>query len=267
MRIGFVTDVHFGPQGSFDGKLRKLTHLAGPLLEEAVTLFNEIEKPELIVNLGDAIQDASQPEDFEEYQRFLEILAGARAPVLHVAGNHDLIHMTEDDLRALWGHAGPLHYSRDAGNLHLCILKSVEITGVKVHIPAEQIAWLREDLAQARLPAVVCVHHPLADMNLEGNRWFERFPRLCLVENRLAVRKAILESGKVVAVFNGHAHWHSIDLVGGIPFVTLQSLTENLDDDAPGRPARAVAIADIDGERFDLRVVGAEPRRFGYGPA
>ena len=68
-------------------------------------------------------------------------------------------------------------------------------------------------------------------------------------------------------MFNGHAHWHNIDLIGGVPFVTLQSLTENLDDDAPGRAARAVAIADINAEQFLVRVLGEEPRRFGYGPA
>jgi Icc protein len=266
MRIGFVTDVHFGPQGTFEGKLRKLTHLAGPLLEEAIGHFNEVERPELIVNLGDVVQDAAREPDLAEYRRFLEILGTARAPVLHVAGNHDLIHMTEDDLRALWDRPGPLYYSCDLGGLHFCVLQSIETTGVKVHLPEEQVAWLREDLAQATAPTVVLVHHPLADMNLEGNRWFERFPHLCLVDNRHEVRSVILQSQKVVAVFNGHAHWHNIDLIGGIPFVTLQSLTENLDDDAPGRPARAAAVVDIDREVFQLRVTGAEPRRFGYGP-
>jgi 3',5'-cyclic AMP phosphodiesterase CpdA len=267
MRIAFVTDVHFGPQGSFDGRLRKLTHLAEPLLREFVTLCNEQEHPDLIVNLGDVVQDATREQDLEEYGRCLEILRAARAPVLHVAGNHDLIHLTDDDLRVLWGHSGPLFYSRDLSGLHLAVLLSVETTGVRVHVPDEQIEWLARDLAQTELPSVVLIHHPLADMNLEGNRWFERNPHLCLVENRHRVREAILASRKVVAVFNGHAHWHNVDLVGGIPFVTLQSLTENLDDDAPGRPARAAAIADIDGERLLVRVVGAEPRRFGYGPA
>ncbi len=266
MRIAFITDMHFGPQGTFEGKLRKLSHLAGPLLAEAIEHFNEIEKPEIIVNLGDVVQDAEREQDLTEYRRFLEIMGTAHAPILHVAGNHDLINMTEDDLRTLWDHVGSLHYSRDVGGLHLCVLQSVETTGVKVHLPQDQVAWLREDLARATLPTVVLIHHPLADMNLEGNRWFERFPHLCLVDNRHEVRNVILTSHKVVAVFNGHAHWHNIDLVGGIPFVTLQSLTENLDDDAPGRPARAAAVVDIEREVFQLRVTGAEPRRFGYGP-
>ncbi|MBK7582673.1 MAG: hypothetical protein IPI67_21060 [Myxococcales bacterium] len=34
------------------------------------------------------------------------------APVIHVAGNHDLICMTEDDLARMWNHDGALHYSR-----------------------------------------------------------------------------------------------------------------------------------------------------------
>jgi 3',5'-cyclic-AMP phosphodiesterase len=69
-------------------------------------------------------------------------------------------------------------------------------------------------------------------------------------------------SGKVVAVFNGHAHWNHLDVIAGIPYVTLQSLTENLDDDAPGRPANAWAVCDLDARRLVIRVHGEEPQHY-----
>ena len=54
------------------------------------------------------------------------------------------------------------------------------------------------------------------------------------------------ESGRVRAVFNGHLHWNHLDVIAGIPYVTVQSLIENLDDDAPGRPAAAHAVVRAD---------------------
>ena len=40
------------------------------------------------------------------------------------------------------------------------------------------------------------------------------------------------QSGKVAAELSGHAHWNHLDLVAGIPYVTLQSLIENVHEDA-----------------------------------
>jgi hypothetical protein len=71
-------------------------------------------------------------------------------------------------------------------------------------------------------------------------------------------------SGKVVAVFNGHVHWNHLDVIRGIPYITLQSLTENLDDDAPGRPAAAYALCDIDERRLLVDVRGEETARYQF---
>jgi hypothetical protein len=106
------------------------------------------------------------------------------------------------------------------------------------------------------------MHHPASDQDLTGNRWFEKFPHICRVAERKKLRKVIEASGKVRAVFNGHVHWNHFDLIAGIPYVTVQSLIENLDDDAPGRPARAFAIVDLDPHRTIVRVDGAETLRY-----
>ncbi len=105
-------------------------------------------------------------------------------------------------------------------------------------------------------------HHPLSDQDLTGNRWFEKAPHICRVAGRRDVRRVIAASGKVVAVFNGHAHWNHFDVIDGIPYVTLQSLIENLDSDAPGRAARSYAVAELEGKRLSVRVDGAETARY-----
>src|SRR5690606_36240965 len=125
-----------------------------------------------------------------------------------------------------------------------------------VRLPEEQLGWLAADLDRTTLPTVVCIHHPLSDLELTGNRWFEDAPHICRVANRREVRAVLERSGKVRAVFNGHAHWNHLDVVSGIPYVTLQSLVENVEDDAPGRAAAAHAVVDVSPKRLLVDVFG-----------
>jgi len=259
MRFALISDEHFGPTAYFQGKLRKLTARAGELCEAFVARMNEHVRPDLIVNLGDVIEDESRAADLEQYARFVSILSKSNSPVLHVAGNHDQVNLSDDDLRKLWGHSGELHYSRDVAGVHFSVLRTIEVTDVAIHLPEEQIAWLRADLEQSPLPSVVLMHHPASEMRLDGNRWFEKRPHVCRVAERRALQQVVSEAPRVVAVFNGHVHWNHFDLIAGVPYITLQSLVENLDDDAPGRPAAAHAVVDLDERRLVVRVAGAEP--------
>lgn len=264
VRFALITDEHFGPKAFFDGKLRKLSHEAPRLTRAFVERMNQFERPDLVVNLGDVIEDENREADRERYAEFVQILSGLDAPVLHVAGNHDQIGLTHDDLRGLWGHEGPLFYSRDIGGVHFSILNTQEIKDVVIRLPAEQIAWLKDDLGKATAPVVVLMHHPASDQDLAGNRWFEKAPNICRIAERKELRRVIEESQKVVAVFNGHVHWNHLDVIENIPYFTLQSLIENLDEDAPGRPAASHAVCDLEPRRLSVRVSGEENLRYQF---
>src|SRR5690606_6953561 len=254
MRLALISDAHFGPPAYHAGKLRKLTHRAEELTRRFVRRMNEVERPELVVNLGDVIEDESRERDLEAYGRFLDALSGLEARVVHVAGNHDQVHLTDDDLRRLWRQAGELFHSFDVGGFHFMVLRTVEIRDTAVHLPSEQLAFAAADLERTTLPTVVLMHHPASEQGLVGNRWFERAPHLCRVAERRALRSVLERSGKVAAVFNGHVHWNHLDVIRGIPYVTVQSLVENLDDDAPGRPAAAYAVCDLETHRLSITV-------------
>lgn len=262
LTIGFLTDLHFGPAAYFDGKLRKLTHRAGELTRAAVAAMNEDVKPDLLVNLGDDIEDESREADLERYGECQAILRTARAELVNVAGNHDTIHLGQEDLGRFWQRTGPLHYSFDRGGFHFVVLHTLEAKDVDVRIPPAQLAWLKADLAGAALDTVVLMHHSASEQQLDDSRWFARAPHLALVRERRDLRAILEESGKVRAVFNGHLHRNHLDVIGGIPYVTVQSLIENLDDDAPGRPAAAHAVAQIDASRLVVRVRGNDPARY-----
>ncbi|MBV9949139.1 MAG: metallophosphoesterase, partial [Myxococcales bacterium] len=108
--LGLVSDLHFGPEACFGGKLRKLTHRAPELTRDFVRRMNDEVRPGLVVNLGDDIEDESREADLARYAECQAILRGARATVINVAGNHDLIHLNREDLNRLWGRSGPLYY-------------------------------------------------------------------------------------------------------------------------------------------------------------
>ena len=269
LKIGFVTDLHFGPQAFHEGKLRKLTHHAAELTRAVVRRMNDDVEPDLLVNLGDDIEDESREADLARYIECQEILRTAKAELVNVAGNHDTINLTRDDLTRIWNREGligpgdrPLFYSFDRGGFHFAVLHTLERKDVDVRIPQAQLEWLKGDLAKTALPTVVLMHHSASEQDLSDSFWFRGLAHLALVEERAQLRAILEESGKVRVVFNGHVHRNHLDVIRGIPYVTIQSLIENLDEDAPGRPAAACAVATLDESRTTIRVLGADPARY-----
>lgn len=257
-----MTDLHFGPQAFHEGKLRKLTHHAADLTRRVVQGMNEAVQPDLLVNLGDAIEDEGRDADLARYIECQQILRGARAELVNVAGNHDTIHLTREDLTRVWGREGQLFYSLDRGDYHLVVLHTHERKDVDVRLPEAQLEWLEADLAKTALPVVVLMHHPASEQDLEDSFWFHGLPHLALVKERARLRAILEASGKVRVVFNGHVHRNHLDVIRGIPYVTVQSLIENLDEDAPGRAAAAYAVALLEPHRTTIRVRGNDPARY-----
>jgi Icc protein len=236
--------------------------LSEELIAGFVRRMRDEVNPDVVINLGDVLEDESPELDRQRYAHFVAMLREIGKPVLHVAGNHDTINLRVEELCAMWGTASEPTYSRDYDGVHFAVLRTVEHYRKRIELPTEQIRWLEQDLASTKLPSIVLMHHPASEMRLDGNRWFEGRPQFCLVEERAALRDVIEKSGKVVAVFNGHVHWNHLDIIRGIPYVTMQSLIENLDDDAPGRAAAAYAVCDLDEQRLVVNVNGAEQLRY-----
>lgn len=264
LTIALVTDLHFGPEARFQGKLRKLTHHAEPLLGAIVQRLRTEFRPDFLVNLGDDIEDESRDVDLERYGRCQEILKSAGVPVVNVAGNHDVITMGKEDLNRMWGRdpAAPLHYSFDRDGFHFAVLHTLEKKDVDVSLPPAQLRWVEQDLAATALPTIVLMHHSASEQDLSDSRWFSLRPDLALVRERAALRRIFEASGKVRAVFNGHVHRNHLDVIAGIPYVTFQSLIENLEDDAPGVPAASFAVVRITPQRIVVRVHGNDPARY-----
>jgi 3',5'-cyclic-AMP phosphodiesterase len=265
LTVAFVTDLHFGPEARFGGKLRKLTAHAGALATAFVSRMNDEVRPDLVVNLGDDIEDESPEADRARYGECQRILRGAQAELVNVAGNHDTINLSPAELLSIWGREGEdLFSSFDRGGFHFVVLHTRERQDHDVSVGDAQLAWLAADLAAHPGPTVVLMHHSAADQHLAGNRWFEGRAHVCLVRERRKIRALFEQHGEVRAVFNGHLHWNHVDVIAGIPYVTLQSLIENLDEDAPGRAAAAHAVVRLSAKRIVVEVCGAERARYQF---
>src|SRR5688500_16424543 len=173
LSIGFVTDLHFGPAAYHNGKLRKLTHHAADLTRGVVRAMNEVHRPDLLVNLGDDIEDESREANLARYTECQDILRTAKAELINVAGNHDTVHLNREELTRIWRHDGPLFYSFDRGGFHFTVLHTLERKEVDVRIPQAQLEWCNYDLAKTELPSIVLMHHSASEQELEDSFWFK----------------------------------------------------------------------------------------------
>jgi 3',5'-cyclic-AMP phosphodiesterase len=266
LTFAVCTDLHFGKAALYRGKLRKLSAEAPALLRAFVhRLRNEV-KPDFLVNLGDDIEDENAAADEARYRECVGILSESSVDVVHVAGNHDTVHLPAEFLLKEWARTnseGLLHYDFHRSGIHFIVMHTHEEKDRSITVDDAQLAWLDRCL-EDHGPTIVFVHHSFADQDLTGNRWFEGRANICLVEGRKHIRARFERHGDVLAVFNGHLHWNHLDVIRGIPYVTLQSLIENLDDDAPGRPANAHAVVRVTRARVVVEVGGVERARYQF---
>ena len=142
---------------------------------------------------------------------------GAR---FHVIGNHDMDGgFTREQVVAQRGMPGR-YYSEDLAGVHLVVLDANDVPpghrgGYPSHVADDQIAWLERDLAATELPVFLFSHQSL-----------ER-PGCIRSQERV---RAVLErarradgSRKVAACFNGHWHIDHQRVIGGIPYIHINS--------------------------------------------
>lgn len=260
MRFAILTDIHLGPEGYFKGVLRKINKDVKIYLDDFIEKMNYSERPEFVVVLGDLIQDDNEENDRNNIIYVVESLKKLKCPVYYVAGNHDLINLSEYELANLFK-LNSLYYSFDFGDFHFIVLFSKAVKEKDILINDKQKVWLKEDLNKTNKKCIIFVHHGLADQGLEGNPWFEGKSEFCFVKNREEIRSILDLSHKVLAVFNGHLHWDKQDIHNSIPYFTIQSLTENEKD--KGIASEAYAIVNIN-NKVEVEIKGNYPKSFSH---
>ena len=86
--------------------------------------------------------------------------------------------------------------------------------GTDPNIPAAELQWLRQDLQHAQGKTVVFAHQRLDVSNHYG------------VKNAGQVRQVLEQSGKVLAVLQGHSHENHYQQIAGIHYCVLVAMVE-----------------------------------------
>ncbi|HPS54308.1 MAG TPA: metallophosphoesterase [Sedimentisphaerales bacterium] len=244
IRFGIVTDPHYSdcdtPQDSsrfFKQSLDKMT--------ECVELMNK-EKVDFLIELGDfkdAAPQGNQPQTIEYIKTIENIFQKFQGPRYHVLGNHDVDCITKQQFLSNIKNSdiqdGLSYYSFDKNGVHFVVLdanyhkegteySAGNFNWTSPNIPQGQLDWLKQDLQQAKGPAIIFIHQLLDG---QGDVYVDNSPQ---------VRQVLEDAGNVLAVFNGHHHEGQYSLINNIHYYTLKAMIEG-----SGEENNAYAIVEL----------------------
>jgi len=204
IKFGICADLH-----------QDIMHDGPERLQAFITEMNK-KKVDFIIQMG----DFCRPYDYNKI--ILDIWKQFKGPNYHVIGNHDTDGgFTRDQVVEYWGAKGK-YYSFDLKGYHFIVLDGNEGTRTATRrypsmFSLEQLEWLEKDLETAKLPVMVFVHQGLDN---DGG-----------VENAMKVRYILEQANlkaktkKVHLVFSGHHHCDYYNVINGIHYIQINSMS------------------------------------------
>jgi len=201
LRFGIITDLH-----------QDVMHDGISRLKTFIDRMNSIEA-DFIIHLGDFCQP--RPQNLPLLQQFNQF----NGPRYHVLGNHDMDGGFKREQTVAYYKMPGRYYSFDSKGVHFVVLDGNDpggkSSGYARYIGPEQIDWLKKDLSNTDLPAVLFSHQPLDP--------------IVGIENHIQFR-AVLEQinqtagyRKVAACFAGHSHLDLVKRINDILYVQINS--------------------------------------------
>lgn len=221
LRVGLMTDLHYADKPPTKTRFYRE---ALAKLDEAVEVMNR-EKPALVVELGDFIDQADSVEKEIEWLKTMEShFARLSMPRHYVLGNHCVGTLTKEEFAANTKATGSFE-SFEAAGVTFVVLDSCfrsdsmpysrkNFDWKDANVPKDELAWLESQLSKASGPVIVLAHQRLdAD-------------KAHAVQNAAELRSLLEKSGKVLAVFQGHSHKNDYQQIAGIHYTTLVAVVE-----------------------------------------
>ncbi len=250
--IGIFTDSHFAdrpPAGSRHYR-DSATKLAA-----FVVAMNKL-RPSFSIVLGDFVDKGKTLDDERRYLKHIEgIYRRFTGERHHVIGNHDVATFSKEQFVAGTGMPAP-HYAFDRGPLHCIVLdanyrkdfspyKAGNFQWTETYVPPDEQRWLADELKRTKKSVLVFIHQTLDDEKGAHG-----------VKNAPEVRRILEQSGKVMAVFQGHNHGGAYRHVNGIPYFTMRAMVEGA-----GLDNNAYALVHVSPDRVTIRGFGKQPSR------
>ena len=170
LSLGLLTDVHYADKKTQGTRAYRDSLLKG---KEAAEFFKS-KKPAAIICLGDLIDAAPSVETEISYLTAIcKVLNVTGIPRYHVLGNHCVATLNKEEFFKNAGSANKEgHYSFDLKGTHFVVLDACYNSKMEPYgrnnfvwhdsnMTPEEIAWLKKDLAETKLPTVVFTHQRL----------------------------------------------------------------------------------------------------------
>ena len=252
IRFGIVTDSHYADREPAGTRFYRDSLLK---MRKAVNFMNK-EKPDFLIELGDFKDQDAEAEEKNTlgYLRDIENeLQKFTGPTYHVLGNHDADSLSKTQfLQNVTNTNIPAEKSYFSFNLkgfHFIVLDAdftsdgtpydhSNFDWTDANIPSLELKWLKEYLSAASGPVIVFVHQLLDG---QGHYY---------IKNAAQVRQVLQQSGRVLAVFQGHQHRGQYNRINGIHYITLQAMVEG-----EGLDNNCYYVAEVN-EKFDITVQG-----------
>ncbi len=235
LRVGLVTDLHYADRPPLGTRHYRETPAK---LAEAARRFKQ-ENVDLVVSLGDAIDSADSLEAEKGYlARIAKDFAAMPGQRHFVLGNHCVSALTKPEYLEIVGQKASFH-SFDLKDVHFVVLDACfrsdgqpygrkNFDWADSNIPAAEVEWLQADLERTVHKTVVFVHQRLDVAPPMG------------IRNAPVVRKVLQDSGKVLAVLQGHEHKGGYHEIAGLHYLTLAAMVEG-----SGPDQNAYAVMDL----------------------
>lgn len=262
-KIVIFSDLHYAPERPINNgsKIeRKLVEYAEPLIKELTNKINSEIKPDLVISLGDLIEDfKDHDKDITNFNYIWNELKSIKPKFYSCVGNHELRSMiSRNEIEQIMGYKHST-FSVNIEGIHIIILGtdvnnnfSTNTGGILKtrFISDEDMNWIREDLKRNNLPVIICLHFGVAEDDMKENWWFESCPEHALLANRKELKDIIKNDGNVLAVFSGHQHWTKHIIEDKVSYHIVGSLTEDMYNN--GIPDGVYFIVEVDGRKINV---------------
>jgi predicted MPP superfamily phosphohydrolase len=163
LKIALIADIHHGvDQGT------KLGSAALALMQPFVDWVNAI-RPDLVVELGDRINDLDKDTDLKWTQDVVHAFTTVQCPCVHILGNHDANQLSRAESEEVMQTTFASH-SQEVQGYHLVFWNSaVQFEQGGFHLAPDDLRWLEADLAATDLPTLIFSHLPLDNGSMLGN--------------------------------------------------------------------------------------------------
>ncbi|MCD6174616.1 MAG: metallophosphoesterase [Planctomycetes bacterium] len=256
-RIGILTDCHYADKDT-DGS--KYYRESDDKLSEFIRIMKK-QEVDCLIETGDFIDedDYSEAQTITNLQTIEQIFQGSppphKIPMYHVLGNHDMSRLSKSQFLSYITNTGIdsnlTYYSFDINGLHCVILDANygkdgstyydydhnNFSWTDPNIPPAERTWLEADLAAAQGPVLVFIHQKL-DLHEGYNDDY------CIKNDIEEIRGILEDSGKVLAVFQGHRHVGEYSYINDIHYCNLKAMVTD-----SGEANNSYAIIEVHPDR------------------